>query len=175
MLAAGALAKIVVVRDCDNADLELLTHGSQLKSEPELPVGLRWFFCAGLGAALACMGGIALTHDHKDTAGQRLGKVPRLVVRFAVAVVLICLPLAESLHSLQLIATVACLVVAVLFVDLLGSTARGESVWRDRSRCEYAADCKLKRKDIEELADGGGTLRDLAAKDIGEKGGATVS
>ena len=175
VLAAGALARIVVVRDCDNAALDFLTAGSQLKSEAELPAGLRWFFCAGLGAALACMGGIALTHDHRDFAGQRIGKMHRLVVRFAVAIVLVCLPLAEALNSLQLIATVACLVLAVLFVDLLGSTVRGDSLWNDRSRCEYAADCKLKHKDIEELASGGGTLRDLAARDVGEKGGATMS
>ena len=174
-LASGALARIVVVRDCADAELESLSETSQLKSVDHLEAGLRWFFCAGLGAALACMGGIALTHDHKtygDT--HRLKKLHRLVVRFAIAIILVCLPLAEALNSLQLVATVMCLVLAVLIVDLLGSTVKGESMWRDKSRCSYATDIKMSKKDVEALAAEGGTLQDLAEKNGGVVKGAAV-
>ena len=173
-VAAGALARLVLVHDCANTEPELLSEASALNSEAELRSGLRWFFSAGLGAALACMGGIALTHEHKRFGrGQRIKKSHRIGVRFAVAVVLVCLPLAEGLNSLQLIATVTGLVVVVLLVDLLGSTSPGDSVWKDRSKCEYAADCHLRRRDMEDLAAGGGTLEDLAAKNVNEKGRAT--
>ena len=56
ILASGALSKLVVAHDCVNADPETLTELYALKSESEIRIGLRWFYCAGLGIALACMG-----------------------------------------------------------------------------------------------------------------------
>ena len=56
ILASGALSKLVVAHDCINADPETLTELYALRSEGEIRIGLRWFYCAGLGIALACMG-----------------------------------------------------------------------------------------------------------------------
>lgn len=56
VLGAAALSKLVVATDCRDTKLEDLTEAYMLKSEHEIPIGLRWFYCAGLGLALFCMG-----------------------------------------------------------------------------------------------------------------------
>jgi hypothetical protein len=56
VLAAGSLSKLVLATDCGDTKLEDLTEIYITKSEHEIPTGLRWFYCAGLGIALACMG-----------------------------------------------------------------------------------------------------------------------
>lgn len=61
VLGAAALSKIVLATDCPNALLESLTEFYVEKSEHEIPIGLRWFYCAGLGIALFCMGMIPLS------------------------------------------------------------------------------------------------------------------
>jgi len=58
VLAGAALSKLVLATDCSDTNLEDLTETYMAKSEVEIPVGLRWFYCAGLGVALACMGRI---------------------------------------------------------------------------------------------------------------------
>jgi len=56
VLGAGALSKLVVATDCHDTNMEDLTEFYASKSEDHIPIGLRWFYCAGLGTALACMG-----------------------------------------------------------------------------------------------------------------------
>jgi hypothetical protein len=56
VLAAAALSKLVLATDCSDTKVEDLTETYMLKSEPDIPFGLRWFYCAGLGTALFCMG-----------------------------------------------------------------------------------------------------------------------
>ncbi len=56
VLAAAALAHLVWAHDCDNADTHSLTESYVGRSEGEISMGLRWFYCAGLGIAIACMG-----------------------------------------------------------------------------------------------------------------------
>jgi hypothetical protein len=56
VLAAGALSKLVLATDCRDTKIEDLTETYILKSDPEIPIGLRWFYCGGLGIALFCMG-----------------------------------------------------------------------------------------------------------------------
>ncbi|KZF20755.1 hypothetical protein L228DRAFT_284697 [Xylona heveae TC161] len=98
-LAGAALSRLVVAHDCPDVDPEKdLTAPYIERSEAEISPGLRWFYCAGLGIALGCMAIISMTHIHRSIPGQRLRKSYRLAVRFAVAIVLICLPLAD-LHS----------------------------------------------------------------------------
>ncbi|KAF4629577.1 hypothetical protein G7Y89_g8568 [Cudoniella acicularis] len=103
VLGAAALSKLVVANDCADADLSDLTATYQLKSDDEIPMGLRWFYCAGLGTSLFFMGVISLSHIHKDTPrGIRIRKPLRLANRLGVCVILFCLPVAEGLNSLQL-------------------------------------------------------------------------
>lgn len=56
VLGAAALSKLVLATDCADANLEDLLELSMEKSEHEIPDGLRWFYCAGLGLALFMMG-----------------------------------------------------------------------------------------------------------------------
>ena len=56
VLAAGALSKLVIATDCSDTKVDDLTVAYSLKSDREIPSGLRWFYCVGLGVALFCMG-----------------------------------------------------------------------------------------------------------------------
>jgi hypothetical protein len=56
VLAAAALSKLVLATDCRDTKIEDLTETYMLRADPEIPIGLRWFYCAGLGIALGCMG-----------------------------------------------------------------------------------------------------------------------
>lgn len=169
ILAAASLSHLVLVHDCPDAGTESLTEAYTAKSEAEITVGLRWFYCAGLGIALACMGRypqplgrscandpqsgiISLSHVHKEFEGQRIRKRHRLALRFAVAIIFICLSFQEHLTSLGLIATTTGLTVLVLATDLLGSTCVHEGFWQEKRSCSYAADCKVRKEDIENAA-----------------------
>ena len=62
VLGAAALSKLVLATDCSDTKLEDLTETYMARSDQEIPVGLRWFYCGGLGIALACMGGTPSTY-----------------------------------------------------------------------------------------------------------------
>lgn len=53
VMAGAALSKVVLATDCRNTNIDFLTPAYMLKSEPQIPSGLRWFYCCGLGIALA--------------------------------------------------------------------------------------------------------------------------
>ena len=56
VLASGSLSKLVLAHDCPNADPSTLAPSYAANSSPSLTTGLRWFYSAGLGISLACMG-----------------------------------------------------------------------------------------------------------------------
>ena len=170
VLAGACLSKIVLAHDCQDAELDFLTETYAERSEEELSHGLRWFYCAGLGIALLSMSAISLSHVHKEIAHQRIAKNPRLVLRIVAAIILICLPLADKLTSLELVSTTTGIVVLVLMVDVYGSTSRNESFWSDRATCKYSARCSIKRKEVEQALKSGGTIevRELAEGGKGE-------
>lgn len=56
ILAGGALAKLVVATDCGDTDVDALTETYAERSVSEVEVGIKWFYCGGLGTALASMG-----------------------------------------------------------------------------------------------------------------------
>ncbi|KAL8655184.1 MAG: hypothetical protein Q9226_003144 [Calogaya cf. arnoldii] len=146
VLAGASLSRLVVAHDCHYAEVETLSESSAVLSEEEISPGLRWFYCAGLGVALLTMAVMPFTHVHKKFDGQRVTKRSRLGLRVAVALILICLPLAGSLNSLELISISTGLVVLVLSFDLYGCTFVGESFVRDGRKCKYWADCPRKRR-----------------------------
>ena len=92
-----------------------------------------------------------------------------------VAIILICLPLAESLNSLHLIATTTGLILFTLAIDLFGISCTEEGFWRDKRCCRYEAECKLKKQDIEAVKAGNLKVEDVVGRGLGEKGGADVS
>lgn len=55
VIASASLSKLVIAHDCESTDIESLDEESRNTSEEEIPIGLRWFYCAGLGIALVCM------------------------------------------------------------------------------------------------------------------------
>lgn len=197
VLASASLSKLVLAHDCPGADVETLGKAYQLRSEEEIPDGLRWFYCIGLGIALGCMsmslfwfshscaypassyckpadcvGLISMSHVHKEFDGQRIAKKYRLAVRIAVAIILICLPLTHALNSLQLISTTTGLIVFTLIVDLYGSTSVQDRFWKDKSICKYSADCHMKKKDVESAIKTGQVIEveELSKGIKGEKG-----
>ena len=120
---------------------------------------------------LTAIGGISASHSHKEIGSQRVLKQHRLGIRFAVAIVLVCLPIASNLNSLGLLGATTCLIVFVLVVDLWGCTCENETFWQGDGKCRYSAECILKRKDIEAMKLGAVLdIRDLARRDLGAKG-----
>lgn len=174
ILGSGALARLAIASDLPSVHIEDLTEEYQTRSEPEISPGIRWFYCAGLGLALACMGFISISHLHRDSPGLRLRKKHRLSVRFAVAIILICLPLAESLNSLQLIGTVTGLVAFTLICELWGSSCEGVKLCARDRPCKYTGFCP--KKDLQRLLRQGGKLDvdELAPVDR-DKGGGQAS
>ena len=55
VLAAASLSRLVLATDCHDANAEDLTEAYISNAQREVPIGLRWFYCGGLGTALLCM------------------------------------------------------------------------------------------------------------------------
>ncbi|KAL8766609.1 MAG: hypothetical protein Q9209_006674 [Squamulea sp. 1 TL-2023] len=170
VLAGASLSRLVLAHDCQDTEVKTLTEGYAVLSEEEIPPGLQWFYCAGLGVALLCMSVISFTHVHKKFEGQRVTKRSRLGLRVAVSVIIICLPLAESLSSLELISTTTGLVALVLMFDLYGCTFMGESFVRDDRKCKYWADCPRRRRGALEEAMKSGDMIKVEELAVEEKG-----
>jgi hypothetical protein len=158
VLAASTLSQLVLAHDCSDADAHDLGDAYETRSAGQISQALRWFYCGGLGVALIAMAIISFCHVHKRLAKPRLRKRPRLVMRVGIAVVIICLPLAEShLSSLDLIAITTTLVALVLALDLFGSSCEGDRFWtggfcaEEKRKCTYTANCRLGKRRRREL------------------------
>lgn len=55
VIAGASLSKLVLAHDCSDTDVETLGEAYVERSLEEVPQGLRWFYCCGLGVALLCM------------------------------------------------------------------------------------------------------------------------
>ena len=112
-----------------------------------------------------------MSHVHKEFDGERIGKRYRISVRLSVAVILIFLPLADSLSSLQLVSITTGLVVLTLMIDVYGSTSIHDEFWRCTSQCKYRANCPIKRKLAVDAVKTGTTinLEEVRVEDGGEK------
>lgn len=156
MISSAALSKLVVAADCADTNPETLAEASQAESELEVALGLRLFYCVGLGASLACMLAINLSHEHKVAVmACRIPYWARCLNRAAVCVVLCCLPVAgERLNSLHLVALGTGLSAWVLAVELLGRSCRKTSLFGDRKKCKYAAQCSRRELDKATKVDG---------------------
>lgn len=137
VLAGGAMARLVVAHDCPDTEVEHLSELYQERSEGEIPAGIRWFYCAGFGVALAMMGVISISHVHRDIDGLRLTKKHRLVGRFAIAIIMILLPLAEHLTSVELLGVVTALLVALLVLELWATSCCHEKLFGRSKQCKY--------------------------------------
>ncbi len=148
ILAAAGLSKMVVLTDCSNAPRDGLTAFYQAKSDDTFPLGLRLYYCIGLGIALSCTGLISWSHEHKVPLGMcRLPKWVRLSNRFGICVVFFCLPAAQGLNSLNLIAITTSLCVWTLFFELWAKSCKETSFFGDEKACQYTASCARRRLD----------------------------
>lgn len=145
VLGSAGMARLVLAVDTPDSHLESLTELSQERAELEIPMGIRWFYCVGFGIALIFMGFIAISHEHKEIETLRLKKRWRLCGRFLVAVVIICLPLAEDrLDSLELVGIVTVLVVFCLGLELWASSCCKERLMERSKPCKYTGHCPKK-------------------------------
>lgn len=127
------------------------------------------------------MGIISVTHTFKEIPSVRLRRPFRLAVRFAVAISILLLPLAEErLNSLYLVATTTSLILLVLLVELSGSACIEDSFWGINSgkrKCTYSAKCLLSRKELQATAKSGEivNVEEVAKRDqLGGKEGFSV-
>lgn len=123
--------------DTPDSHLDALTERYQKHAEEHVESGIRWFYCAGFGIALISMGLISTTHVHRNISGLRLRKCWRLCGRFAVGIVIVCLPLAHGLNSTELVGIVTSLVVLVLALELWADSSCQDSLF---------GDCKSKKR-----------------------------
>ena len=114
---------------------------------------------------------ISLCHVHKDFDGERIGKRYRISVRLSVAIIIIFLPLADSLSSLKLISITTGLTFLTLMVDVYGSTSIHDDFWKCTAQCKYRASCPIKRKLAMDAVKTGTTIRleEVRFGDDGEK------
>ena len=102
------------------------------------------------------IGFISLSHIYKVIPNQRLSKEWRLASRLCVAVIILLLPLAHGLDSLELISITTCLVVFALCVELYGASCVRDPFWWEQKRhCTYAARCHVSKKELEASSKGG--------------------
>ena len=191
VLAGAALSRLVLATDCHDTNVDDLTDAYAGVSKPEVSSGLRWFYCAGLGVALLSMstplpslqtsfapshihlqlGIISSCHVHKEFDGERIGKRCRLSVRVSVAIILIFLPLADSLTSLKLVSITTALIFLTLMIDVYGSTSVHDDFWKCTTQCQYRANCPIKRKLAMHAVKTGTTIKleEVQLRDGGEK------
>ncbi|RMZ78266.1 hypothetical protein DV737_g3985, partial [Chaetothyriales sp. CBS 132003] len=157
VLAAATLSQLVLAHDCPDANPEKLgSHYADLSVE-HVSDAMRWFYCGGLGVSLICMGIISFCHIHKKLDGARLLKRPRLAIRATVSIIIICLPLAHNLTSLDLISITCSLTIFILCIDLYGNSCHGQQFWtgglcrKERKNVTYTATCKMSSRKKKQL------------------------
>lgn len=181
VLSASALNKIVLAHDLPDADEHALYETYALRSEDHISTGQRWFYCVGLGIALASMGIISKTHAYKTPPNKRIRKSTLVLIRFLASLAIILLPLAgHHLNSLNLIATTCGIVLFVLFLELFGNTSLGDNIWLDscdaRKKCTYSAKCGVTKRELDASVKNGTVINveEIARREGGEKGGVGV-
>lgn len=136
-LSGAALSRLVRAHDCGHTRIDTLTTPYQETSEAVLADGLRWLYCCGLAVSFFCMAAISASHVHSDHATQRLTKRVRLTFRITIAIVWLCLPLAKSLNSLELIGTTTSLTVLTLALDIWGTSCKNDGFFSPCPECKY--------------------------------------
>lgn len=158
VLAGATIAQLVLAHDFPNSDPEKKL-GSHSVDDSLETVGstLRWFYCGGLGVAIIGMAIVAMCHVHKKRPNRYMSKKFRLMVRCCIGIIVICLPLAESLNSLHLISITVSLVILILMIDIFGNTCAEDHFWSkgfceaEKKKCQYSAECRMNKKQKKEL------------------------
>lgn len=141
VLGGAGLKGLVLANDSANSNLEGLTETYQEESRDRVSDGIRWYYCGGFGVALLCMSIISISHVHKEPEGTRLIKRYRLMSRVAVSIIMVCLPLATSLNSVELIGLVTGLLVFLLVTELFAASNANEKLCGRDKACKYTGRC----------------------------------
>ena len=149
VLGGGALSRLVLAVDTPDSHLDALTETYQQKAEEHIPWGIRWFYCAGFSIALVFMGLISISHVHKEIEGLRWKKKYRLAGRYVIATIILLLPLARGLDSLELVGIMTALVSSALIVELWATSSCHECPWTRSTPCKYTG--KVNKKDLQAL------------------------
>ncbi|KAF6796382.1 hypothetical protein CSOJ01_13231 [Colletotrichum sojae] len=116
-----------------------------LTSEPDVSLGIRFFYCHGLTIALLWMGVISASHVHKAPLEIRVPKFWRLANRAAVRLAMFFLPSARKhLNSFEVMATTLGLVAWVLVLEIWGNSCKSDSFVPQGCRTGYSARCSRK-------------------------------
>lgn len=177
VLGGAGLSRLVIAPDSPNSHVDWLTETYRERSEhvrDHLPIGIRWFYCGGFGLALMFMAIISISHVHREKEGTvRVTKKFRLVLRVAVAIVIICLSPAHHLNSLQLIGTVTGLLVLLLCLELWAASNAADRLFGRERACQYFRQCG--RKDLQKMVkDGTEVDTKTLIKDKNKDSGCTV-
>lgn len=161
--AAAALTKLVAAADCPDADPESLSHHWHERSEDHVSLGIRLFYCVGLGAAVFSTLLISLSHEHKHPPLRRISKPWRLANRALVSAILCVLPAvpADRLNSLQLVAITCSLIFWVLLFEIWGVSCRDEAFFGRNRKCVYMANCSRRALDEATKEDGKVDVREF--------------
>lgn len=127
IVATSGLATLVLATDGPGTEIEQLAEADRPRSEDHFSIGVRFFYCHGLAIALLAMGLISLSHAHHAPPRMRIAKKYRLANRVAVCLIMFFLPLAQNLHSVELISITLGLVAWILIFELWGKSCKGDS------------------------------------------------
>lgn len=90
--------------------------------------------------------------------------------RFAISVIIFCLPLARNLNSLHMISTTTGLILWVLLLELYGASCPKDTFFGENQACKYTARCKIAKKEMELAVKNGNVINVWELAGSGEKG-----
>lgn len=96
----------------------------------ELGRGERWLLGGGLGVGLICLWVLGMLYKTKDFGNLIMPRYFRLVMRLAVGVVFVLLPLATELDDLQFLSIYMALFVFVVVWETIGGLLKGAKLWQ---------------------------------------------
>ncbi|CAI7612174.1 unnamed protein product [Penicillium bialowiezense] len=111
---------------------------AQSVSEKEFEDPQRWLLCGGLGVGMLFLYIYALLHKSNDKPGALvLNKPFRLVMRLAVGIITILLPLAHHLDATEVLSIIMALFVFTLIWETVTSLKKGACFWENWTDTDY--------------------------------------
>ncbi|KAJ5339992.1 hypothetical protein N7452_006720 [Penicillium brevicompactum] len=111
---------------------------AQSVSEKEFEDPQRWLLCGGLGTGMLFLYIYALLHKSNDDPGTLvLDKPFRLIMRLAVGIITILLPLAHHLDATSVLSIIMALFVFTLIWETVTSLKKGACFWENWADTDY--------------------------------------
>ncbi|KAK9479728.1 bacterial low temperature requirement A protein-domain-containing protein [Lipomyces japonicus] len=114
-------------------------HVAAISTESsELHIGQRWLLCGGIGTGLIILFIISLLHKSEDEPKTLLlPKYARIIFRPISGIIIICLPLADSLHVTSLLSIIMVLHVVCVVWENITSLSKGAKFWEKWKETNY--------------------------------------